>query len=80
MVNKFMYIPNDYPKLPVIAGIEGLEAEAVAEIVIVANGIYIIVVDIQPFQRLRDEGKVEPLQLVLRYVQPFQILLKKIKD
>ena len=76
MVNKLMCTsPLIIDKIiPVIAGIKGLEAEAVAEIVIVANGVYIIVVDIQPFQRLRDEGKVEPLQLVLRYVQPFQIL------
>ena len=76
MVNKLMCTsPLIIDKIiPVIAGIEGLETEAIAEIVIVANGVYIIVVDIQPFQRLRDEGKVEPLQLVLRYVQPFQIL------
>ena len=44
------------------AGVEGLEIEARAEGVIVANLVYLVVVDIQPLQRLGDERMIVPLK------------------
>lgn len=44
------------------AGIESLEIEARTEGVVVADLVDLVVVDIQPLQRLRDEGEIEPLK------------------
>ena len=44
------------------AGVECLEIETITEGVVVANLVYLVVVDIQPLQRLGDEGMVVPLK------------------
>ena len=44
------------------AGVEGLEVEAITEGVIVANLVYLVVVNIQPFQRFGDERMIVPLE------------------
>ena len=44
------------------AGVECLEIEAITEGVVVANLVYLVVVDIQPLQRLGDERMIVPLE------------------
>ena len=44
------------------AGVEGLEVEAITERVIVADLVDLVVVDIQPLQRLGDERMIVPLK------------------
>ena len=44
------------------AGVEGLEVEAITEGVIVANLVDLVVMDIQPLQRLGDERMIVPLE------------------
>ena len=44
------------------AGIECLEVETITEGVVVPDLVYLVVVDVQPLQRLGDEGMVVPLQ------------------
>ena len=44
------------------AGVEGLEVEAITEGVIVANLVDLVVMDIQPLQRLGDERMIVPLK------------------
>ena len=44
------------------AGVEGLEVEAITEGVIVPDLVNLVVVDVQPLQRLGDEGMVVPLK------------------
>jgi len=41
-----------------------VEAKSLPEMVVVPNLLNGIVLDVQPFQVLRDEGVVEPLQTV----------------
>ena len=45
------------------AGIKCLQTEAFAQIVIVAYLVNFVVVNVQPFQRLGNKGKVEPLKI-----------------
>ena len=44
------------------AGVEGLEVEAITEGVIVPDLVNLVVVDVQPLQRLGDKGMVVPLK------------------
>ena len=44
------------------AGVEGLEVEAITERVIVADLVDLVVVDVQPLQRLGDERMIVPLK------------------
>ena len=44
------------------AGVECLEVEAVTEGVIVPNLVDLVVVDVEPLQRLGDEGMIIPLK------------------
>ena len=44
------------------AGVECLEVEAITEGVVVPYLVDLVVVDIQPLQRLGDEGMVVPLK------------------
>ena len=45
------------------AGVECLEVEAITEGVVVPYLVNLVVVDIQPLQRLGDEGMIVPLKL-----------------
>ena len=45
------------------AGVECLEVEAITEGVVVPYLVDLVVVDIQPLQRLGDEGMIIPLKL-----------------
>ena len=44
------------------AGVEGLEVEAITEGVIVPDLVNLVVVNVQPLQRLGDEGMIVPLK------------------
>ena len=44
------------------AGVEGLEVEAITEGVIVPDLVNLVVVDVQPLQRLGDERMIVPLK------------------
>ena len=44
------------------AGVECLEVEAIAEGVVVPYLVDLVVVDVQPLQRLGDEGMIVPLK------------------
>ena len=57
------------------ARVEGLEVEAGAERVVVADLIYLVVVDVQPLKRLRNEREIEPLSRTLKIKITFQELI-----
>ncbi len=52
-----------------------MEAESLLEMVVVANLLNGIVLDVQPFQIFRDEGVIEPLQAVRGDVEPLELAL-----
>ena len=56
------------------AHVQRLQAKVPAQVVVVANLVNPIVVNVQPLQRLGNEGKVEPLQAVRGHVEPLEIL------
>ena len=56
------------------AGVEGLEVEAITEGVIVPDLVNLVVVNVQPLQRLGDEGKIEPPEAVGGHVEPAEVL------
>ena len=47
---------------PVVAGVEGAEAEALDQLVVVAELLDVVGLQLQLLQLLREEGHVEPLQ------------------
>ncbi len=59
----------------VVRGLEGVEAESLPEMVVVANLLNGVVLDVQPFQILRYEGVIEPLQAVRGDVEPLELAL-----
>ena len=52
------------------AGVEGLEAVALLETVVVSDLLEPVVVHVEPAEALGDEGEVEPLQRVGGHVEP----------
>ena len=52
-----------------------MEAEPLPEMVVVADLLNGVVLDVQPFQILRYEGVVEPLQAVGGDVEPLELAL-----
>ena len=61
------------------AGVEGLEAVALLETVVVSDLLDPVVVHVEPAEALGDEGEVKPLEAVRRHVQPTQVLRTKWK-
>ncbi len=59
----------------VVRGLEGVEAEPLPEMVVVADLLNGVVLDVQPFQILRDEGVIEPLQAVRGDIEPLELAL-----
>ncbi len=59
----------------VVRGLQGVEAEPLPEMVVVADLLNGVVLDVQPFQILRDEGVVEPLQAVRGDIEPLELAL-----
>ena len=47
----------------IVASVKSLQTEAFAQVVIVADLVNLVVVNVQPFQRLGNEGKVKPLKM-----------------
>ena len=59
----------------VVRCLEGVEPESLPEVVVVPDLFDAVVLDVQPLQVLGDEGVVEPLELVVRHVQPLEVML-----
>ena len=68
-------LPLD-PLQPVPADVEVDEPEAGLHVVVVAQLLDAVVPQVEPQERLGDEGVVEPLQQVVRHVQPLQVVLR----
>ena len=68
-------LPVD-PLQPVAPDVEVDEPEAGLHVVVVAQLLDLVVPQVEPQQRLGDEGVVEPLQQVVRHVQPLQVVLR----
>jgi hypothetical protein len=54
-----------------------VEAEPLPEVVVVANLLNGVVLDVQPFQILRYEGVIEPLQAVGGDIEPLELALRR---
>ncbi len=61
----------------VVRGLEGVEAESLPEMVVVADLLNGVVLDVQPLQILRYEGVVEPLQAVGGDIEPLELALRR---
>ena len=68
-------LPVD-PLQPVAPDVEVDEPEAGLHVVVVAQLLDLVVPQVEPEERLGDEGVVEPLQQVVRHVQPLQVVLR----
>ena len=68
-------LPVD-PLQAVAANVEVDEPEAGLHVVVVAQLLDAVVPEVEPEQRLGDEGVVEPLQQVVRHVEPLQVVLR----
>ena len=68
-------LPVD-PLQAVAADVEVDEPEAGLHVVVVAQLLDAVVPEVEPEQRLGDEGVVEPLQQVVRHVEPLQVVLR----
>ncbi len=52
-----------------------MEAESLPEVVVVADLLNGVVLDVQPFKILRYEGVIEPLQAVRGDIEPLELAL-----
>ena len=68
-------LPVD-PLQAVAADVEVDEPEAGLHVVVVSQLLDAVVPEVEPEQRLGDEGVVEPLQQVVRHVEPLQVVLR----
>ncbi len=63
------------PDEPVLADVEVNEVKAGSHFVIVSQLLDQVRPEAQPEDRLGDEGVVEPLQLVVRDIEPLEVVL-----
>ena len=63
------------PSGQVVTDVQVGEVKALLHVVVVAEFFNLVVAEAQPDDRLGNESVVEPLQLVVRHVQPLEMVL-----
>ncbi len=64
-----------HPRHEVVSDVEVDEVKSVLHVVVVAELLDLVVPEAQPDDGLGDEGVVEPLEQIVRDVQPLEVVL-----